>query len=242
VEFVSDQHLCWSSQTISYTGREKLKLSAGVSRRLTVILVLCMFILLTSGIFAQDQTIVDPETPEVDPITAVERTLSLGDNAAETVLSPPPASFLTILRVLLTLAVVAAAIYGLVFLIKRASRGNTAQDPFLKVLAGTPLGANRSAHIISVGSQAWLVGSAESGVTLISEIGDKDILDAMLLEDSRRNVEGQSGGHAGGHAGGRFPDFKALLHRLGMPVETTPPGPESIRKRGERLKKVRSEE
>ena len=210
-----------------------------------------MFILLTSDIFAQEQTIVDPENPEidtvtaverteVDSITAVERTLSLGDDATGTAIVPPPASALTILRVLLTLAVVAAAIYGLIFLIKRASRGNAAQDPFLKVLASTPLGASRSAHIISVGSQAWLVGSAETGVTLISEIGDKEILDAMLLEDSRRTAAGQTSGLTGGS--GRLPDFKALLRRLGMPVDAAPPGPENIRKRGERLKSMRSEQ
>jgi flagellar protein FliO/FliZ len=128
--------------------------------------------------------------------------------------------------------VVAAAIYGLVFLIKRFSRGNTAQDPFLKVLAGAPLGTNRSAHIISVGSQAWLVGAAENGVNLISEIEDKEILDAMLLEDSRRSAEAPAGGLTG-----RFPDFRSLLRRLGMPADSgAPPGPESIRKRGERLK------
>jgi flagellar protein FliO/FliZ len=206
-----------------------------------------MFILLMSGVFAQEQTVVDPETPEVDPITAVERTeidpiiavertLSLADDGAGAALAPPPASALTVLRVLLTLAVVAAAIYGLIFLIKRASRGNAAQDPFLKVLASAPLGANRGAHIISVGSQAWLVGAAESGVTLISEIGDKEILDAMLLEDSRRTAE--AGPSGGGSGGGRFPDFKALLRRLGMPVDAAPPGPENIRKRGERLKGI----
>jgi len=208
-----------------------------VSRRLTTVLALFMFILLTSGIFAQEQTVVDPETTEVDRITAFERTQSVGGNAVETALAPRPASALTILRVLLTLAVVAAAIYGLIFLIKRASRGNMTQDPFLKVLAHVPLGTNRNALIISVGSQAWLVGSAESGVNLISEIGDKEILDAMLLEDSRRSAAGQGGlAVGGGLAGGRFPDFKALLHRLGMPSDSAPPSPENIRKRGERLK------
>ena len=147
--------------------------------------------------------------------------------------APAPASVLSILRVLLTLVVVAAAIYGLVFLVKKFSRGGAAQDPFLKVLASARLGVNRSAHIVSVGSQAWLVGAAENGVNLISEIGDKEILDAMILEDSRRTAEAQTGGGITG----RFPDFKALLHRLGMPVDSgSPPGPESIRKRGERLK------
>jgi flagellar protein FliO/FliZ len=210
---------------------------------LAAIAILCLFFVFSTALFAQDEAPEIPagtapmaETPEEAPaedwITAAERALPLGDNAAGTAVPPSPASALSILRVLLTLVVVAAAIYGLVFLVKRFARGNMSRDPFLKILASAPLGANRSAYIISVGSQAWLVGVAENGVNLISEIGDKDILDAMILEDSRKSADAAEPG-----GGGRFPDFKALLHRLGMPVDSGAPlGPEDIRKRGERLK------
>jgi len=201
---------------------------------------LCVFNLFIVGLFAQEGFELDEtapvEVPAINPHTAAEQALFLENNPAETAVTSRAASALSILRVLLTLAVVAAAIYGLIFLVKRLSRGSTVRDPFLKVLASVPLGANRSAHIISVGAQAWLVGVAENGVNLISEVGDKDILNAMFLEDSRRIAAAQTGGITGGLAGGRFPDFKALLRRLGMPVDSAPPGPESIRKRGERLK------
>ena len=135
-------------------------------------------------------------------------------------------SVLSILRILVTLAVVAAAIYGLVYIIKKASRGNTAKDPFLKILASTPLGPNRSAFVISVGTQAWLVGSAEHGVNLISEIKEKEILDAMFLEDSKKSAAAPAG---------KLPDFKSFLQRLGVQVESKTPGPDNIRKRRERL-------
>jgi len=190
-----------------------------------------MFNLCTIGLWAQedtDETALVVAAEAVDPITAAEQALPVG---GEAVAVPPAASTLGIFRVLLTLAVVAAAIYGIVFFIKRVSRGGREQDPFLKVLASTPLGTNRSAHILSVGQRAWLVGAAENGVHLISEIEDKEVLDTMLLADSRRSAEGSTNGPAG-----RF-DFKSLLRKLGMPSETdTPSSPESIRKRGERLK------
>jgi flagellar protein FliO/FliZ len=167
---------------------------------------------------------------EVDPITAAERELYWGaDTATEQRTSATSA--LSIFKILITLILAAGAIYGLVFLIKRFSRGGAARDPFLKVLASASLGTNRSAHIVSVGSQAWLVGSAENGVNLISEIQDKETLDTMLMEDSRRIAESAAG------STGRFPDFKALLRRMGMPVDSgAPPSPEDIRKHGERLK------
>jgi flagellar protein FliO/FliZ len=193
---------------------------------------LCAFNLSVSALFAQEEPspeeIVVQETPAIDPIIAREQELSLGDNGAGAAAAAPGTSVWGIFRVILTLAVVAVAIYGLVFFVKRAARGGRGQDPFLKILASAPLGANRGAYIIAVGSKAWLVGSAESGVSLISEIEDKDVLNAMLLEDSRKSAEAPTG---------PFPDFKALLQRLGMPMESNaPPGPEDIRKRGERLK------
>jgi len=199
---------------------------------LAVLLAFNVFILPITALFAQEEpsseeTVVQ-EAPSVDPITAREQALSWEDYETRDVATPPATSVWGIFRVILTLAVVAAAIYGLVFFIKRSARGGRGQDPFLKILASVPLGTNRGAYIVAVGSRAWLVGAAESGVNLISEIEDKDILNAMLLEDSRKSAEAPTG---------PFPDFKALLQRLGMPMESgPPPGPEDIRKRGERLK------
>jgi flagellar protein FliO/FliZ len=199
---------------------------------LLVVCTLCIFNLSVTPLFAQEEPsgegIAVQETPAVDPIIAREQALSLGDNGTGAAASPPAASAWGIFRVILTLAVVAAAIYGLVFFIKRTARGGNNQDPFLKILANAPLGANRGVYIIAVGSKVWLVGAAENGVSLISEIEDKDVLNAMLLEDSRKSAEAPAG---------RFPDFKSLLQRLGMPMEPgAPPGPEDIRKRRERLK------
>jgi len=199
---------------------------------LLVVCTLCVFNLSVTVLFAQEEPsgeeIAVQEAPAVDPIIAREQALPLGDNGAGGAATPSGTSVWGIFKVIFTLAVVAAAIYGLVFLVKRNARGGRGQDPFLKVLASAPLGTNRGAYIVAVGSRAWLVGAAESGVNLISEIEDKDVLNEMFLEDSRRSAEAPAG---------PFPDFKALLQRLGMPMESgPPPGPEDIRKRRERLK------
>ena len=206
-------------------------MSARVLRPLTAALIACVLSLLSINAFAQDEHIDSiTETQAIDPITSAEQALVLGDGAVQAV---PGASTFGILRMVLTLALVAAAIYGLVFLFKRLSRGSMVKDPFVKILASTALGASRSVHVISVGAQAWLVGSAENGVSLISEIADKDIVDAMLLEDSKKNAAAPEGGAM---PGGLFPNFKAMLRRLGMSVESSAPDPEKIRKRSERIK------
>jgi flagellar protein FliO/FliZ len=118
-------------------------------------------------------------------------------------------------------------VYGVVFFVKKGSKRVDAKDPFLRVLASTHLGSNRYAHIVAVGSKAWLLGSSDGGVNLIGEIDDKDILNAMLLEESQKSAEAASG---------RFIDFKSMLRRFGMPVDPRAPGAETIRKRRERLR------
>jgi flagellar protein FliO/FliZ len=223
-------------------GGEKLKLS------LKVVRVLVAAVLMAAGLFLNiaelsaqaDSAGADspggvsreggdlPVPPLPDPFEDAGRSFFFDepDDGTGNVPAAPVSSISLILRTLLVLALVAAAVYGLVFFIKRASRRKDPKDPFLKVLASAHLGFNRYAHVVSVGSRAWLVGAAEGGVNLIAEIDDRDILNAMLLDDSRKSAEGE----------GPFSDFKALIRRLGIPADNSAPGADSVRRRRERLK------
>ena len=167
----------------------------------------------------------------VDPLRAAELALTLEESAVNAGTAPGP-SLWSVVRMILTLALVAVAIYGVVILIRRSAKKTASNDPFLKVLANAHLGSNRYAHIVSVGSKAWLLGSSDGGVNLIGEIEDKDILNAMLLEDSRRSTTAPSG------PSGRFIDFMALLRKLGAQTEDRIPTADSIRKRRERIKRL----
>jgi flagellar protein FliO/FliZ len=122
------------------------------------------------------------------------------------------------------LLVVAAAIYGVLWFLKRAARPSAGRDPYLKVLSSVSLGGSRFVHVVALGSKAWLVGAGEGGVRLIAEVQDPDILNAMLLENTRRN-----------ETGGRFEDFKSLLRRFGIEHDGRPPGADSIRRRRDRI-------
>ncbi|MDR2096493.1 MAG: flagellar biosynthetic protein FliO [Treponema sp.] len=134
---------------------------------------------------------------------AVERSLPLGGNpGADAVPAQSGNDFFTILRVVLVLGLAAAAIYGIIVFIKRSSRPQEQRDPFVRVLSSVHIGANRYILVVLAGSKAWLVGAGEGGVSLISEIDDKETLDAMILEDSRKSVQAGSG---------KRPDFAGLL-------------------------------
>jgi len=160
-----------------------------------------------------------------DPIRTAEQSQVIGESTGGTGQIPGFSAW-NIIRMILVLAVVAAAVYGIVFLLKKSSRRTETTDPYLKVLANTHLGANRYAHIISVGGKAWLVGSSDGGVNLISEITDNEIIDAMLLDDSRKAEQ----------VPGRFPDFVSLLRRFGIKAQAKMPGADEIRKRRDRLR------
>jgi len=190
----------------------------------------------SAGLFFQIPTVsaqADDEgalSEEVRDPRAGERDISFSDEDSENDFTPVDISAAStiwpIIRMILVLALAAAAVYGVVFFIKRSSKKKDAEDPFLKVLANVHLGSNRYAHIVSVGDKAWLLGSSDGGVNLIGEIGDKDLINTMLLEDSAKIERAQT----------RLPDFLGMIRRFGAKAENKVPSVDDIRKRRERLK------
>jgi flagellar protein FliO/FliZ len=152
------------------------------------------------------------------------------ESAGDSTAGEGPASFLIILRMILILALSALAVYGVVFFIKRISRSPEQRDPYIRVLAGAHLGSNRFLHVVSLGTKAWLVGSCDGGVSLIAEVEEQEIVDIMLLDDSRKSAAA---------GGSRFADFKTLLRRLGGNVPPDIPADlnaDNLRKRRERFR------
>jgi flagellar biosynthetic protein FliP len=157
--------------------------------------ILLVIILNISGLlrgnyelFAQTQT-TSAVSSELLPIQSVEQNIPIGDNVSNPSPDRGGVSFFTILRMILVLTLAAAAVYGIVFFLKRISKIPEQRDSYLKVLAGVHLGYNRFIHVVSVGDRAWVVGASEGGVSLISEIVDKETIDAILLDISRKKSE-----------------------------------------------------
>ncbi|MDR0630391.1 MAG: flagellar biosynthetic protein FliO [Treponema sp.] len=207
------------------------------SFRIIIVVMVCIGSLWTGSIEVSAQTsdalpgTAERTDPQGNPVRLGEQAIPLG--AAPPVDIPAnqgAVSFFTILRMILVLALAAGAIYGLVFLLKRLSRPPEQKDPYLKVLAGVHLGSNRFVHAIALGSQAWLVGASEGGVSLIAELNDRETIDAMLLDASRKHAEPGEG---------KGLDFAQLLRRLGGEAGPDPQAKlkaENVRKRRERLK------
>jgi flagellar protein FliO/FliZ len=160
-----------------------------------------------------------------DPETA----LVFGEAETDANFGAGPSVF-ALLRVVLILGLVAVAIYGLVFLLKKQSAVRGETDPYLKILARTAITPKTAAVVISVGDKAWLAGVTEEQVSLITEISDKEVVDAMLLDAANREIAAQSR---------RF-DFRSLVAKLsGSFARSQPSGTPSatsgIRAQADRL-------
>jgi flagellar biogenesis protein FliO len=121
--------------------------------------------------------------------TVPDRPEERGYLIAEVPETAATATFPVILRMVLVLALVAGVIYLVVFFLRRVSRPQAEQNPHLKLLVSTHLGNGRFLHVVSLGNQAWLVGSGEGGINHIADINDKELLDTMLLDASKKTAE-----------------------------------------------------
>ncbi|MGP1444726.1 MAG: FliO/MopB family protein [Treponema sp.] len=84
-------------------------------------------------------------------------------------------------QLVISLAVVCALIYGVLYFIRRSKRFTAADDPFLKNVASLALAPNKNLHIVTLIDKAYLIGAADSSLSLIAEITDKELIDAMNL-------------------------------------------------------------
>jgi flagellar protein FliO/FliZ len=129
------------------------------------------------------------DVPAAGQVTTDESTLLLGEENAEEAAPEitPLASFGVgdFLRMVLVLALVVGLIYGVFHFIKKAGGPRDSGMRFIRVLETRPLAGNRHLHLVEIGNEVLLVGSAENGVSLVSQVSDKETLDGIQLAASR---------------------------------------------------------
>ncbi|MDR2659445.1 MAG: flagellar biosynthetic protein FliO [Spirochaetaceae bacterium] len=155
-----------------------------------------------------------------------ERAYLLGEEPSEPQRQSGDISVWTVFRGVVVLALAAAAVYGIVYLLKRKKTDNIQDNAYLKVLARTSINMKTAAAVIAVGNKAWLVGLSDTNVSAIAEINDQETVDAMLLAYSEhaakeasplnftkilRHLSGMS--DTGGAISGKAPETQANLQR-----------------------------
>jgi flagellar protein FliO/FliZ len=117
-----------------------------------------------------EESLILPEEPEA---------------ASDTAPTGPLVSTWDFVRMLLILAAVVGVIYLLFHLLKRGFRRQLPQNDLIRILGSRSLSGNRALHLVAMGRSVYLVGAAESGISLIAEIKDQETLDQIRLESSQ---------------------------------------------------------
>jgi flagellar protein FliO/FliZ len=155
--------------------------------------ILVVFLLLTplAGAFAQatPAAVEEGASPASRGSTAPvgEESLAIPD-APEAPAAAAPAGPLVstwdFVRMLLILAAVVGVIYLLFYFLKRGFRRQLPQNDLIRVLGSRSLSGNRALHLVAMGRSVFLVGAAESGISLIAEVKDQETLDQIRLESA----------------------------------------------------------
>lgn len=97
----------------------------------------------------------------------------------------------SILRVLLVLAIIIAAIYGVMYFFKKSAKLDSGgDDPFLRKVASINLGLGKTAQVVTLLDKAYIVGVADNSVCLIGEVTDKELISAMnLYADDKAKIK-----------------------------------------------------
>ena len=91
-------------------------------------------------------------------------------------------SFFLVVRMIFILAVVIAAIYAVLWFLRRSMRTEAGDDQFLRQVASINIAPGKSVQVVTLTDKhAFLIGVSDDSVNLISKIDDLELVQAMNL-------------------------------------------------------------
>lgn len=195
-----------------------------------IVFLFLLFLCVVAMVYADDAG--QKEMPQPLPAAAAETAIVLQTDetllpVTDTVPSRSAGRSSTagmLFQLIVSLVAVCALIYGVLYFIRRSRRFTAADDPFLKNVASLALAPNKNIYIVTLIDKAYLIGASDSSLSLIAEITDKELIDAMNL-------------HAAQTAGPKQ-DFGSLLQTFfpaAKPQTPTDPFGSFLSKQRERL-------
>jgi flagellar protein FliO/FliZ len=160
---------------------------------------LCLFVLLLLPLpvlraqEAADSPDAGPRRPAEESLLILDAGEEAESGVTEEVQGGPLVSSWDFLRMVLILAAVVGVIYLIFWMLKRGLRRQLPQNDLIRLLGTRSLSGNRSLHLVEMGKQVFLVGSAEGSISLISEIRDQETLDSITLERSQMQSRSPQG-------------------------------------------------
>jgi flagellar biogenesis protein FliO len=139
--------------------------------------VLCISIFTGGSLFSQD----DKKSSQPQD----EQTLVIPDDSATTAKTNAKGTELVpiwdFLRMLLILGAVIGVIYVFFYFLKKGVKKRLPESDLVKVLGFTALRGNTGLYLVELGTNIYLVGASENGMSLISTVTDKETIDIVRL-------------------------------------------------------------
>ena len=143
--------------------------------------------LCTLCVFAQSTTDVVSETSQTVDSSKEQESLMIISTNEEVAQQRSTNTGWLFFRMILVLLVVVACIYAVFYFVKKSTNPTNEIDPFLKKVASITLSPGKSVQIITLQNHCYILGVSDSNVQLISELDDKDLIDAMNLEADKES-------------------------------------------------------
>ncbi len=111
-------------------------------------------------------------------------TFNISDET-ETIRTPGTAGL--IFRVIIVLALVVACIYAIFhFMKKTVNPSGSTEDEYLKKVASLSVAPGKAVHVVTINRHAYVIGTAENSISLIAELKDDELVDAMNVNAERQ--------------------------------------------------------
>lgn len=151
----------------------------------TFAVAVALLLLFAASVISQETRVGSTETEESSIVIDDSATGA----ASEEIPSESPNNVWVLVRIVAVLLLVCAGIYGVIYLLKRSTGVSAASDPYLRVVSQLPLAPGKSIQVVTIGSQGFIVGVSENGIQYLTELADKDLIDAMNFAADRNKNE-----------------------------------------------------
>lgn len=96
----------------------------------------------------------------------------------------------TFIRMIVVLIIVIGLIYGVLWFIKKKTNVVKTDDDYLRRAAYINIAPGKSVEVITLIDKAYLIGVTEDNITLLGEINDKELIEAMNINaDKKANTK-----------------------------------------------------
>lgn len=101
-----------------------------------------------------------------------------------------PSTIGLLIRMIIVLIIVVGLIYGVLWFIKKKTNIVKNEDEFLRRAAYLNIAPGKTVEVITLIDKAYLIGVTEDNITMLGEIDDKELINAMNVNaDKNQNTK-----------------------------------------------------